>query len=148
MFNLASFFVGIKFKLVALGIISTLLLAFYWSWSSRGAEVKKLEAKEAVMAVSNTSLEKTIVEEKVNASITERINTEVAKDEVIIATRQDDITAKRRIAVATIDKTFAALPATPANTAERDSETSAVLIDGLWGSFCSGQPDHAKCPAH
>ncbi|MQA41395.1 hypothetical protein [Rugamonas aquatica] len=145
MFNLASFFIGFKYKLLAIGIAAGLALAFYWSWASRGADLKQLQGENAVARTSIAGLEKTVKEEQGSADIKEQINTEEVAEAQQIATRQDDLASRRRTAVANIDRTFDAMTATPLHASERDNATSAAMIDGLWSSYCAGQPAAPQC---
>jgi hypothetical protein len=142
---LATFFAEYKLKLIIGAIVIAGVGAAYWSYTSRGEEIKTLEANAAVSTIAIGSLENTVVDQKGSAEIKEVINTAVVKDAEKITTRHDKISEKRKDKVQSIEKLFDELPKTQENIDERDTQTSVAMIDGLWDTYCSGMPDDPGC---
>jgi hypothetical protein len=145
MFKLAAFWVEFKTKIIIGGILLAVMGAAYWSWDSRGKEIKVLEKNAAVASVAIEAASATINTMEGSGEIKQEINTAVAVDAKKIEKKLEKVAKNTKEKVQSIEKSFEQLPPTPENTTARDNQTSAAMIDGLWDTYCAGMPGATSC---
>lgn len=143
MFDFAKFKLELILGLVLMGFIGY----FVWNYNHKDVVIDKLKTAVVAQKIENTGLKDQVQDQKVDASINETVNTQVATETRQLESKVTAIQKKTDTKIAQIEKRHDQQPATPENTAAEDAETSAALIDGMWETYCSAQPDGSGCGA-
>lgn len=147
MFAVAKFVTEFKTKLIIGVILIALAIAAYFAWNARGDKIDAQKETIVTQKIENGGLKETVKEQVEAAVITEKVTTEAVVEKQKVVAVHDKIQNKTTAKIKIIEDTYKAMPQTPENTVALDNETSQVMIDGLWDSYCAGDAGALRCPA-
>jgi len=159
----------LKLKLVIGAIVIAIIAAGVLAWNNKNKTIDKL--KEVVVAdkIEKGSMVDTIAKKEISEKIDEKINTQVATDTSKVESDQQSIRDKMISDISNIEKnrqikkvtvpssptlTNIKIPVNPntvtnqpteSDTTIEDTQTSTVMIDAMWDSYCTGVPNSTKC---
>lgn len=138
-------FEAIRFKLILTVILLVLVAASVLVWKLQDRKVIKLQETVMVQKVAAVAMKDTLVHVEKAAVISEDISTVAATqaDEIVVV--HEKVTQQVQQKVKSIERKYKKLPSTIQNAKALNDQTSAVMIDGLWDSYCMGVPNNPAC---
>lgn len=121
-------------------LIITIIAAGYSFLHQKDTKIETLTKQAAVDNVVIAAANDTIAKDRSSDKITENTNVVVTKKITTITTKQDNIRDKAIVKISKIEKDPAI-----ATSKDKDDASSAVMINALWESYCTGDPSSPEC---
>lgn len=153
-------FEKIEAKLIGAGVLLAIIAVFIGIYVYRGYKVEKLKAQIVPLQTANKVMDKTIKQDAAVSVITNTINTDLAKANVDVNTKHNDINNRVQQQVAKTETNFRnniSIPGPDTKTeldilkwkllkqTESDTQTSTIMIKGLWEEYCIGASTDQMC---
>jgi len=154
-------FATLKIKLIIGAICLVIIAGLIYGWNAKNKTIDKLKKDVVVEKVINGSLTDTIktdnIVDKVDTDTSIKINNDTAE----IKNQGTDIREKMNADIAKVEKKYSNVKSsdvlvipkqsqdptlTPvSDSVLKDNETSKIIIDALWETYCLGNATNANC---
>lgn len=135
-----------KFKLFLLGCIIAVLVVLGGVVWFQHNDIKDLSKTNTEQAGQIQRTEAAKVLDDKSQAVTEQVQNQTVQEVEKSTASQEAIDQEVERRVAEIKRQYAAKPASPQATVERDDAVVGARIDGLWKLYCGGVQDEASCP--
>ena len=128
-------------------IVGLVIAYFAWDYHERGVELQKDKQTLVVDQTAIKDQKQTIQQTAKTDTITNTVNTEVAKQTTDIQKKQNAVQTKVNQKIIQIEESAIGKPDTPDLEKQLDDQVAQADLDGMWETYCNAQPGINGCPA-
>jgi hypothetical protein len=140
MFNLNE----IELKLVILTVIAIIIGSGIYDWHLKNVKIAELQKIVTVQKIENDAMKNELAQKNAIAKVNEQANVAIIRDTAVVNTTHNAVISKMKSKIAKVEVSYKD-KTDPVSKAKEDTETSTIMINGLWEEYCDNNPNNANC---
>lgn len=134
-----------KLEAALAGILLAIASYFVFNYFHKDAVIDQLKTTVVTQQVENVGLKDQVKDQQASGKIDDAVAVQVKTQVQALQDKGREIFHRTAAKVTAIEKSYEKLPSTDENADKEDKETSVVIIDGVWDTFCTVKPEAPEC---
>jgi len=136
---------GVNAQLGIFFFVVSIVLFLYFRYEGKNDTIDVLKNTVVTQRVENVTAKKVITDQTQSAAISEEVVAKAHAESTALQQKGNSIAKRTDEKVALIEKTYEALPATPANVQAKETEKYTTIASSMWETYCAAAPESEQC---